>query len=280
MEMSAEFFKKSCPEAVTPSDGIYKRVTEYFSRPTDEVRHLAGEEIWNVIEEPGNEDLCHAAKGFICVTAFMDAVPMLDLVLTGTGFGVVSNQNIAPASAERVRALKDALALRQGALYDQLITALSLDSRWNTSETAQEVFTVMFRTCSEVSEITSNPATLQEIKRAYPEILRAQIEIGKSISDELTARLVQGTRTASLTIAEKKLKNMIRQYTTLWVRSSDRNGSNPAPHELFCAFRKAILKFVEDNIEKFPAYAGSSAYKANHFQRYENKKEDSCFFFG
>ena len=37
--------------------------------------------------------------------AYMSAVPSLDLVLTSNGFGIVSNQNVVPASRERVDAL-------------------------------------------------------------------------------------------------------------------------------------------------------------------------------
>ena len=42
----------------------------------------------------------------ICLRAAYDAVPQMDLVLTPTGFGIVSNQNTAPASRERVDALR------------------------------------------------------------------------------------------------------------------------------------------------------------------------------
>ena len=41
--------------------------------------------------------------------AFMRAVPSLDLVLTPNGFGIVSNQNIAPASPHRISRLLGSL---------------------------------------------------------------------------------------------------------------------------------------------------------------------------
>ena len=45
-----------------------------------------------------------ATRALLCQTiaahAFHVALPSLDLVLTPTGFGIVSNGNIAPASAE------------------------------------------------------------------------------------------------------------------------------------------------------------------------------------
>ena len=57
--------------------------------------------------------------------ALMHAIPSLDLVLTPNGFGIVSNQNIAPASRERVERLiasveqqrDDAIILLQKQLF-------------------------------------------------------------------------------------------------------------------------------------------------------------------
>ena len=43
--------------------------------------------------------------------AFMRAVPSLDLVLTPNGFGIVSNQNVAPASPHRITRLIASLAM-------------------------------------------------------------------------------------------------------------------------------------------------------------------------
>lgn len=39
----------------------------------------------------------------VCLRTYQEQIPQLDLVLTPTGFGVVSNQNLAPASADRVK---------------------------------------------------------------------------------------------------------------------------------------------------------------------------------
>ena len=44
--------------------------------------------------------------------AFMRAVPSLDLVLTPNGFGIVSNQNIAPASPHRISRLLGSLDIK------------------------------------------------------------------------------------------------------------------------------------------------------------------------
>lgn len=49
---------------------------------------------------PGLEQ---AVTKLVCLRTYQEQIPQLDLVLTPTGFGVVSNQNLAPASADRVK---------------------------------------------------------------------------------------------------------------------------------------------------------------------------------
>ena len=63
--------------------------------------------------------------------AFMRAVPSLDLVLTPNGFGIVSNQNIAPASPHRISRLLGSLETSRDIAIEQLIHNLFLNSTWS-----------------------------------------------------------------------------------------------------------------------------------------------------
>ena len=51
-------------------------------------------------------------RAVVC-EAMRTAIPSLDIVITPNGFGVVSNQNIAPASKERVESNKTMSVLRR-----------------------------------------------------------------------------------------------------------------------------------------------------------------------
>lgn len=67
-----------------------------------------------------------------------ESIPFLDLVLTGSGFGIVSNTNIAPASADRVRALATASLEAANNAMDTLLFWLQSSSNtyytdWNKS---------------------------------------------------------------------------------------------------------------------------------------------------
>ena len=55
-----------------------------------------------IAEEEGAETAGNLCRRIVVADALLRAVPSLDLVLTPNGFGIVSNQNIAPASKDRV----------------------------------------------------------------------------------------------------------------------------------------------------------------------------------
>ena len=73
------------------------------------------------------------AQRIVVCEALRNAVPSLDLVLTPNGFGVVSNQNIAPASKERVARLVNSLAEQRDELLELFIPMLVGASKWKES---------------------------------------------------------------------------------------------------------------------------------------------------
>lgn len=74
------------------------------------------------------------AMQYIVVTAFADAVPSLDIVVTPTGFGVVNTETVAPASKERVERLIDSLRNSSASLLDYLLTRVRTYPEWRESE--------------------------------------------------------------------------------------------------------------------------------------------------
>ena len=84
-----------------------------------------------------NEPLRTCANLVTVHEAFMRAVPSLDLVLTPNGFGIVSNQNVAPASPHRISRLLGSLETSRDIAIEQLIHNLFLNSTWADSPMRQ-----------------------------------------------------------------------------------------------------------------------------------------------
>lgn len=96
VEIDKNTFERVVPAFKTPTGEVFKKVERFVKEAAAEWDSVMveGAKLSAVIEEK--------LKVAICSRAAYNAMPHLDLVLTPTGFGIVSNQNTAPASKERV----------------------------------------------------------------------------------------------------------------------------------------------------------------------------------
>ncbi len=76
-------------------------------------------------EGEGENLALELARQIVAAEAFRMAVPSLDLILTPNGFGIVSNNTVAPASKERVASLVEGLIEMRDAAIEQLAASLS-----------------------------------------------------------------------------------------------------------------------------------------------------------
>ena len=99
--------KKLQPMEIIIERTDFERAVPAFRSPTPEVwnkvqRYVEGcTAAWQALITTDATLPDHVAATLataICLRAAYDAVPQMDLVLTPTGFGIVSNQNTAPAS--------------------------------------------------------------------------------------------------------------------------------------------------------------------------------------
>ena len=88
--------------------------------------------------------LCLPLKKAIVCEAYKNAIPSLDLVLTPNGFGIVSNQNVAPASKERVERLLASLEQERDRNIEQLLLRLPTIEGWEQSEQGKFFAATMF----------------------------------------------------------------------------------------------------------------------------------------
>ena len=91
-----------------------------------------------------NERFRYPLEKLVVCHAYMTAIPSFDLVLTPNGFGIVSNQNVVPASRERVDALITSLESQRDAAIEALILRLSSKTDWQQSEQGKYFAATMF----------------------------------------------------------------------------------------------------------------------------------------
>lgn len=281
MEIKYNDFVQCCPAALMPDTSVFENIAAQIQKWKDWTRELVTPDIYDGLDaidaEPITENydrlvsLRRYLVGLVCSMAFWDAMPQLDLVLTPTGFGVVSNANVAPASSERVQALRNQMR-RQGLRYlEESLDILRLFDVPAKSKLCGRFFRTLFWKSEHMHVFGIPNPTFDDLTSKLPQIESAHTHLAKIISPEQLAALIRAEASASTTSLQSILISMCR---VLCVYAT---GTDQA---LFNTQRLSILGFMDDHLADFPEYRDSDTYKAIHFQRYENKAEDPCFFFG
>jgi hypothetical protein len=218
----------------------------------------------------------------VVYTAFANAIPMLDLVLTPNGFGVVSTNQVAPASRERVTALRQSCMEARALHLDNLLLALPGCKETEALALASEVWrhrtATFLRTTSETRHFvaptsdTTRQWTMEEYWSWCPMIATATASLYRSFSREQMEALITAMQESTADDVQRYVIRRIRLLIGAMFGSDvQRLTVHPSTEE--------IIAFMEDHEESFQPYVSSKIYAARHASRYESAKEDPCYFF-
>lgn len=122
--------------------------------------------------------------------ALADAIPSLDLVQTVNGFAVVSNQNLAPASRDRVDRLIAAHRSQCDTAISALIPLLAAVPEWRDTPPCDFFRATLFTTPAHIRPLASGVATWERYEELHPAIAAAENRLAAEyISPELMQRL-------------------------------------------------------------------------------------------
>lgn len=220
------------------------------------------------------EDVQEEAKKAICLEAFYIAIPFLDLVLTSTGFGIVSNTNVAPASKDRVASLSNQVRNSRDNALDELLVLLHEQDAigWNKQPVAQFQIASLFWKAQDLRSHAGMPDVYRtDLLKLRPRISEAEEICRSNISSVYFDHLITSVRTNQISDDDSLIIMLLRSAIGAHLTDSTR---------LFRTLMNRIINTLEDNIEKYPAYQESEAYKVKHFEYYKNEQEDSTFFWG
>lgn len=273
INFSANGMKQAVPSFGTPDLEVFDMIAPFFSSALVTVKEWLGE--MEVIPSIAAqvERLCY-------IMGCRRAIPHLDLVLTPFGFGVVNNQNHAPASAHRVEALKEELRRDESQTTDSLQQTL-LQTPWAMTHAARRVVGSLLwnPTLLRVHGVTYHDQEVyeQEYKALLPLIQSARLNAERIISSDLMAALVRRLR-FPLEL-EHDLYTDLAQAVTHYMASviMHRQG-NTVP--LLAEAERSLLDFVRTHKHRLPEYADSAVCAAHEYEPYQNQKDDGTFFFG
>ena len=122
--------------------------------------------------------------------ALADAIPSLDLVQTVNGFAVISNQNLAPASRDRVDRLIAAHRSQCDTAISALIPQLAAVAEWRDTPPCDYFRSTLFPTPAHIRPLASGAATWERYEELHPAIVAAEDRLAAEyISPDLMQRL-------------------------------------------------------------------------------------------
>ena len=207
----------------------------------------------------------------VCLRTYYEQIPHLDLVLTPTGFGVVSNENVVPASADRVKELRKQVKAAYDDAYDDAILAM-LGTDWVKSVSGRIHTNSLYNTAHDLRSYACCPyAHRSDLLERLVQIAEAEEYIRRTISSEFFEALLEGVRSKKLSITYSMLVHELKLAVAGWLHGN----TNVLRMKL-----SNIVNEMEKHIDDYPEYKNSEAYKVKHFERYQNGKDDTTYFFG
>lgn len=270
IKVSKEAFDMAVPAAKEPKGVVFHKLEDKTNQAiVDIIEDKLGEVgLAHITANQG----CMLEKVVVelaCVDVFLHEMRGLDLVLTGSGFGVVSTNDTAPASKIRVDALDGELRVKWLLLMDRLLQQCFKIEGWY--QQGLVVIDTLFCFFEHLKTFSGLQAPIsKDWENAQQSILDADRWLREKISDEFMDELITQMATDHLTNENRGIVHQVRRFIGMSVI-----GNKGTAYEYY----RRLMNTLEGDLETFQTYANSSAFKVNHFKPYENRKEDGAFHF-
>lgn len=132
IELTKEKFEAMVPVMRNASEGVWTGVQAGLDAAEVALVDVVGLELMGELAQ--DVLLLNEMRLVVSLGGARRAVAGLDVVLTDVGFGVVKNQNLVPASRERVDAVKEDLRRAESDAMDELLRKLLRGGWWGRTD--------------------------------------------------------------------------------------------------------------------------------------------------
>ena len=207
----------------------------------------------------------------VVADALRRAIPSLDIVLTPNGFGVVSTQNLAPASKPRVDRLVGSMLVHRDDCIAALLPELVGASKWLTSPQADFFGSTLFPDLGIVDAVGGATGSKWE---KYLELRPQVIDLEASLAEEwLSPGLMSALRSENLRGDLTEKRSVIVRQVKAQILGYLKSGS-------FSSRRLAdIVNRIRENKDDFPEWHRSETAKLFAPPVFRNEKKAKGYWF-
>lgn len=212
-----------------------------------------------------------ATARLVVADALRRAIPSLDIVLTPNGFGIVSTNNLAPASKPRIDRLVGSMLAHRDDCIAALLPELPGASKWLASAQADFFGTTLFPDFSLVDALASTVGSKWE---RYLELRSQVIDLEASFSEEwLSPELMSALRSENLrgdlTEQRSEIVRQVKAQLVGYLRSGSFNSRRLAD----------IVNYIRLNAADFEEWHRSETAKLFAPPVFRNERKASGYFF-
>lgn len=218
------------------------------------------------------------ANKLLAISAYHAAIPFVDLQQTPNGFAVVSNNNLAPASKERVERLITWCEMQIDGLIDLLIKSVlgssTLLQAWTLFPQFTDIVNCLFITGQDFAGFINSKEKLRraELLRNKAQLLIWQENIlAPVISKSYLTQLISELRTQTITPGSANIIHYCKMVLAALML-----GSNTQADSLL----SKISNLLDANLATYSTYAASDEYTLKNSPRDMNKADHPTYFMG
>lgn len=224
-----------------------------------------------IAEYSDGHPLLRACRAAVAHRALADAIPSLDLVQTVNGFAVVSNQNLAPASRDRVDRLIAAHRSQCDSAISAIIPLLADAHAWRGSPQCEFFRTTLFPTPAHIRPLASGAASWDKYRELHPAIANAEAALAaRYISHGLMQRLRDAALGLNpISTLEARLCEALRGHV------ADIVCDRPLRDEAL----RDIVEYIRNRPDTFPEWHRSETARLFSPPVFRNRKDAKGYWF-
>jgi hypothetical protein len=244
-------------------------------------RDILGDTLYEFLDkspdETADKSILFLCRSLLANRIYYDAIPFRDVIQTDNGFAIVSNANQAPASKERVAALRTQTKISYNQYIDAVILVISRTesyrSKWIGTDAHAQITDCIFYTAKEFNGDIDG-IIREDFLKKKPEIISVQNAlVSKTISmDLLTSLLEKKASGIILSVKESFVFRQIQMITRLYFSTEE------AAHQNMYNMVDQLSTYLDENLTDFPSYAESKEYARKIAPKVENTQTNPMFF--
>lgn len=275
IEINRNDFEAALPVGISSHDELFGmiRPAAELSLETAIVTILGDAGVAMIEAASETDSIVRHFKRVVYIDAFLQVFRQLDLTLTPSGFGVVSNDNTSPASQARVDALHKSLLDEFGRAHGSLLHYLRSEE-WGSQEIARLLIPYPY-TWWDMSLQSGFAHPTQEQWKAVSDVAAGvDKKVRLMISDEQMDSLTDIYRRSAY---DKSAGSLLAEF--FWQFRALVDAIRACDHRRGKALARNIMQIAESDSETFALYFASENYTANHYENFQNTKESTGYLF-